>query len=199
MRTPRDLTRAALFVGLAFSIASAAVAPVPPLADDPSCTAQDRKFISRTFQLARASTDLGDGGHGALLVKDGKVIIEFQSCTNTTGDVSKHAETGLISMACRKFGPSIFEGATLYTSEEPCIMCCGSIRAAGIHKMVYGVTATQALLVSGHKLPVHPLQCREVYERLGYQIEIHGPLMEPEGYQVTAEHAAYQRKLHGEQ
>ncbi len=172
---------------------------VTPLPDDPACTADDRRFIARTFELARESTAKGDGGHGAILVKDGKILLEFQSATVSMQDLTKHGETGLISLASRTFGPSGFEGATLYTSEEPCIMCCGSIRAAGIHRMVYGVTAVQAHLVGGHPLPVHPIQCREVYERLDYPIEVRGPLMEKEGLQLTAEHAARQKAAHGAQ
>ena len=188
--------RTALLI-LAIAAAAKAASPaVAALPDDPACTAEDRKFIARTFELAHASTLQGDGGHGAILVKDGKILLEFSSATVSTGDTTKHGETGLISLASRQSGLAIFEGATLYTSEEPCIMCCGSIRSAGIHRMVYGVTALQAQRVSGRALPVHPLQCREVYERLGYPIEIRGPLMEDQGLVLTAEHVAWQKAPH---
>jgi tRNA(Arg) A34 adenosine deaminase TadA len=185
---------------VAIAASSRAVPPaVVPLADDPACTAEDRRFIARTFELAHASTLKGDGGHGAILVKDGKILLEFASAGFSTGDVTKHGETGLISQASRQFGLAIFAGATLYTSEEPCIMCCGSIRFAGIRRMVYGVTALQAQRVSGRTLPVRPLQCREVYARLDYPIEIRGPLMEDAGLRLTAEHVAWQRAAHPQQ
>jgi tRNA(Arg) A34 adenosine deaminase TadA len=158
----------------------------PALPDDPSATDEDRRHIARTYELARESSQLGDGGHGALLVKNGQVLLEFKSAGNSSGDLTKHAETGLISLASRTLGPGAFAGATLYTSEEPCIMCCGSIRAAGIHRMVYGVTAVQAKRVGGRSVPSNVLQCREVYRRLEYPISICGPLMEQEGLKVTA-------------
>jgi tRNA(Arg) A34 adenosine deaminase TadA len=184
---------------LLLAVAAVSQAAVVPLADDPACTAEDRRFIARTFELAHAATLKGDGGHGAILVKDGKILLEFASAGVSTGDVTKHGETGLISLASRRFGLAVFEGATLYTSEEPCIMCCGSIRSAGIRRMVYGVTALQAQRVSGRTLPVRPLQCREVYARLDYPIEIRGPLMEEAGLKLTAEHVAWQKAAHPQQ
>jgi len=197
LRVASLLRGSALVIALAATLRAAP--PVVPLPDDPACTAEDRRFIARTFELAHASTLKGDGGHGAVLVRDGKILLEFASAGVSTGDVTKHGETGLISLASRQFGLAIFEGATLYTSEEPCIMCCGSIRSAGLRRMVYGVTALQAQRVSGRTLPVHPLQCREVYARLDYPIEIRGPLMEDAGLKLTAEHVAWQRTAHAQQ
>lgn len=180
----------------AFILALAAVtgtaAPSVPvaLADDASCTAEDRVLIARTYELARASSRKGDGGHGALLLKDGKVVAEFSSATNSTGDATKHAETGLISFVSRKFGVEIFKDAILYTSEEPCIMCCGSIRMTGLRAFVYGTTAAQARRISGRPLPDRLLECREIYSRLEYPIAIRGPLMEAEGLALLADHHA---------
>lgn len=169
-------------------VASAAVPPAFP--DDPSCTAEDRALIARTYELARASSLKGDGGHGALLIKDGKVLAEFSSATNSTGDATKHAETGLISLVARKYGLDIFKDAILYTSEEPCIMCCGSVRSSGLRAFVYGTTAAQAKRISGRPLPDRLLECREIYSRLEYPITIRGPLMEAEGLALLAEHHA---------
>jgi tRNA(Arg) A34 adenosine deaminase TadA len=173
---------------LAFT-AGAATPTVPvAFADDELCTPRDRELISRTYELARISSIKGDGGHGALLLKDGKVLLEFSSATNSTGDATKHAETGLIQLASRKYGVGIFEGAVLYTSEEPCIMCCWAVRSAGLRAFVYGTTAAQARRISGRPLPARLLECREVYERLEYPITIRGPLMEAEGLTLLAEH-----------
>jgi len=169
-------------------LAGAMPAAVPPaLPDDPACTPPDRELIARTYELARLSSVRGDGGHGALLLKDGKILLEFSSATNSTGDVTQHAETGLIALASRQFGLEVFKDAILYTSEEPCIMCCGSVRAAGLRAFVYGTTAGQARRISGRPIPDDLLECREVYSRLEYPITIRGPLMEAEGLALLAE------------
>lgn len=173
---------------LALATGGRAAAGLPSaLPDDPSCTPRDRELISRTYELARTSANSGNGGHGALLLKDGRVLMEFSSATTSTGDVTQHAETGLISLASRTHGLKVFEGAVLYTSEEPCIMCCGSIRAAGLRSFVYGTTARQARIVAGRPVPDNLLECREVYSRLEYPIAIRGPLLESEGLQLLAD------------
>ncbi|MES2694250.1 MAG: nucleoside deaminase [Verrucomicrobiota bacterium] len=182
------LPKALLVCGLIGCGAFAAeVSKVKALPDDPACTAEDRKFIARTYELARASTAKGDGGHGALLVKDGKVLLEFASMGTTSGDVTKHAEIGVISLGSRQLGREALAGTILYTSEEPCIMCCGAVRSAGIRTFIYGATAFQAQRLRGGPLSTKPLQCRETFARLDYSIKIIGPLMEEEGLQVLAE------------
>ena len=121
---------------LASVLALAAVASVPaaepvavkPFPDAPVCTAEDRKYMARAFELAADAAVKGNTPYGALLVKDGKVIMEFENNAITSGDVTHHAETGLISASTVKLGKAVVSQCTLYTSTEPCIMCCGSIR-----------------------------------------------------------------------
>jgi tRNA(Arg) A34 adenosine deaminase TadA len=151
------------------------------LPDDPACTATDRKFMERAYELARFATTHGGAPFGAVLVKDGAVIAEYANCEFSTGDVTKHAETGLISTFSPKLTHAVFAASTLYTSSEPCTMCCGSIRFAGIRRVVYGTTEAQFLLVMGIPPDPHPLNSREVFERTAPYVQVLGPLMEAEG------------------
>src|SRR5690606_34731895 len=115
-------------------------------------------------------------------------LMEFGNDARMSGDVTHHAETGIISLASRKYGREKVAASILYTSTEPCIMCCGAIRAAGIKKFVYGTTAIQVTRLRGAKVPEKPLQCREVFQRTGQtEVVILGPLMEREGLAVHAE------------
>jgi len=174
------------------TFALAANAPVIPLPDDPACTPADRPFMNRANELAAAASAHGNGSYGAVLVKEGKIILEFEACSTTTSDPTQHAETGLIALASRTLGRETFEGATLYTSTEPCIMCCGAIRAGGLKEFVYGTTALQVTKLRGAKLPADPLQCREVFARSATPsaVTIRGPLMEAEGLAIHAVHLA---------
>lgn len=182
-------TTVALFLQLPLTAAAPAVVPLP---DDPACTAEDRKFMVRAFEIAAATAAVGNSSYGALLVKDGQVLMEFGNDSNTSHDVTHHAETGLVSLASRKYDRATLAASTLYTSTEPCIMCCGSIRSAGIKKFVYGVTALQVTRLRGRPVPPNPLECREVYTRVGAaDVTILGPLLEGEGLAV---HAAAQTK-----
>lgn len=160
---------------------------VKPLPDDPACTPEDRKFMARANELAAAAVAHGNTAYGALLVRDGKVLMEFENDAITSGDVTHHAETGIISVASVKLGLPALAGATLYTSTEPCIMCCGAARSAGLKRVVYGVTGTQSHLLRGRAPLPNPLKIREVFQRLGAtDVVINGPLLEAEGLAIHA-------------
>jgi tRNA(Arg) A34 adenosine deaminase TadA len=185
--TRRSL-RSVAFSSLAL-LAGAARAQTPAaLPDDPACTAADRRFMERAYELARLATTHGGAPFGAVLVKDGAVIAEYSNCEFSTGDVTKHAETGLISAFSPKLSRATFAASTLYTSSEPCTMCCGSIRFAGIRKVVYGTTETQFLRVMGVPPDPNPLESREVFARTAPKVRVLGPLMESEGLAI---HEAY--------
>ena len=177
------MKRVALFLwglGLLFATNVLHAGPAP-LPDDPACTVVDHLFMARALAAAQRAVEQGSRPFGAVLVKDGKVIAEFSNCEMTTGDVTKHAETGLISAFSPKLDRATFAAATLYTSSEPCRRCCGAIRFAGIGRVVYGVTESQFVRVIGRPVSEHPLDCREVLGRTAPQVQVLGPLMEAEG------------------
>jgi tRNA(Arg) A34 adenosine deaminase TadA len=176
--------RRALFVALLAAASTARAVFPAALPDDPSCTAEDRTFMKRAYELARFATTHGGSPFGALLVRDGKILAEFSNCENATGDVTKHAETGLISAFSPKIDRATFAASTLYTSSEPCTMCCGAIRFAGIGRVVFGTTEAQFLRVMDLPADPRPLDSREVFARTAPQVRVQGPLMEDEGLQI---------------
>jgi tRNA(Arg) A34 adenosine deaminase TadA len=152
--------------------------------DDPACTAEDKVYMARAYELARYAITHGGGPFGALLVKDGKVLAEYSNCVHSTGDVTKHAETGLISTYSPTISYATFKASTLYTSSEPCTMCCGSIRFAGIGRVVYGTGELQFLKVIGVPPEPNPLEAKEVFTRTAPGVVVLGPLMEQEGLEI---------------
>jgi tRNA(Arg) A34 adenosine deaminase TadA len=152
--------------------------------DDPGCTAEDRVYMARAYELARYATTHGGGPFGALLVKDGKILAEYSNQVLATGDVTKHAETGLISTFSPTISRATFKASTLYTSSEPCTMCCGSIRFAGIGRVVYGTGELQFLRVIGVPDAANPLESKEVFTRTSPGTVVLGPLMEKEGLEI---------------
>jgi len=166
---------------LALGARAATPAPLP---DDPACNAADRAFMEQAYEMARYATTHGGAPFGAVLVKDGVVIAKFANCEHATGDVTKHAETGLISTYSPKISRKDFEASTLYTSSEPCTMCCGSIRFAGIKRVVYGTSELQFLRVIGVPESANPLESKEVFARTAAGTVVQGPLMEAEGLKI---------------
>jgi tRNA(Arg) A34 adenosine deaminase TadA len=152
--------------------------------DDKACTAVDRAYMTRAYELARYAINHGGGPFGALLVKDGKILAEFSNCVHSTGDVTKHAETGLISTFSPKIDRDTFSKSTLYTSTEPCAMCCGAIVFAGIGRVVYGTSEGPFELVMGLPPDKEPLRSHEIIGRISPQTKVLGPLMEAEGLEI---------------
>lgn len=158
-----------------------------PFADDPACTDEDRRFMARAHELSRLASIRGDQPIGAVLVKDGKILCEFGNTVTTDTDPTMHGETGLIHYASHVLEKSLWEGSTLYTSLEPCIMCTGSIHWAGVKTVVYG-GSTRA--PDGKLWGPERLRCHEVYQRLGWNVTVRGPLLDAEYLKVRAEHMA---------
>ncbi len=97
--------------------------------DDPLSTEADRKFIRRTYEIARKAAANGYRPYAALLVHEGRILAEHENTVNQSGNITKHAEVNLLGMATEKFPRDILSKSTLYTSGEPCLMCCGLIES----------------------------------------------------------------------
>ena len=143
----------------------------------------DEALVRRCYTLAKAAVDAGNHPFGALLVIGGEIVLEAQNRVLTDQDVTRHAELSLVSEASRQFEPDLLATATLYTSTEPCAMCCGAIYWAGIRKLVYGV--------GGDTLGKHVNEGFVVSSRsllASHQVIIRGPVLESEG---MTQHSAF--------
>lgn len=162
---------------LALPLAGAAVAgPAAP-------TQQDRAFMRQCIALAQASVDKGNEPFGAVLVKDGRVIMRAENTVHSNDNETHHAETNLIAAAYRKYGPSGARGATLYANCEPCPMCCGAIYIAEISRVVYGLSNGRLAKISGFK---DAITAREFFALCDRKIQVTGPVLEDEAAKVIA-------------
>jgi tRNA(adenine34) deaminase len=75
---------------------------------------------------------------GSVIVRDGMVIGKGRNLEKTTVDPTAHAETVALREASRAQGRADFAGCTLYTTFEPCPMCCGAIMWSGVSRLVMG-------------------------------------------------------------
>ncbi len=77
---------------------------------------------------------------GATIVRDGKVLAVTHNAGHDLCDASGHAEILALREAGKKLQSKRIEGATIYCTCEPCIMCLAAISYARIKKVVYGST-----------------------------------------------------------
>lgn len=104
--------------------------------DIDSGNATDRHWMALALAEAEAAHARGDWPTGAVIVKDGRLLASGQNRQVSTGDVLLHAEPDAIRQALARHGPGATQGATLYCTMEPCPMCAGALKLAGITRLV---------------------------------------------------------------
>jgi tRNA(Arg) A34 adenosine deaminase TadA len=108
-------------------------------------TEQDKRFMERAIELARAGVAANDGGpFGAVVVRDGKIVGEGNNRVTSTNDPTAHAEIIAIRNACQNLETFQLDGCTIYTSCEPCPMCLGAIYWARPKGVFYACTRDDA-------------------------------------------------------
>jgi tRNA(adenine34) deaminase len=81
----------------------------------------------------------GDWPTGSVIVLDGKVVASGQNRQNTLNDITVHAETDALRGAFASLKRTSLDGATLYTTMEPCPMCAEAMRMAKVARLVLGL------------------------------------------------------------
>jgi len=143
-------------------------------------------FIREAIALSQAAVDHGNEPFGAVLVKDGAVILRAENTIFTESDPTGHAETNLVRLAGAAYTPEFLADCTLYTSTEPCAMCAGAIYWSGIGRMVYACSESRLRDILGnHGLN---LPSRVVFARGERPVEVIGPILE---HEAVAVHEAY--------
>ena len=108
----------------------------------------DSRFMLRAIALANEALAAGEVPVGALVVKDGKIIGEGRNAREEKMSALSHAEIEAIEAANRTVGDWRLDGATLYVTLEPCLMCAGAIAAARIDEVVFGAYDTEKGFIS---------------------------------------------------
>ena len=73
-----------------------------------------------------------------MVVLDGRVIGRGRNSPMTRNDPTAHAEILALREAAAATGNYRLEGATMYATLEPCVMCAGALVAARVSRLVFG-------------------------------------------------------------
>src|SRR5262245_42469120 len=90
------------------------------------------------LNLAREAESAGEVPVGAVVVLDNQVIGRGRNSPIERSDPTAHAELIALREASAALGNYRLEGATLYATLEPCVMCAGALVAARITGLVFG-------------------------------------------------------------
>jgi tRNA(Arg) A34 adenosine deaminase TadA len=159
--------------------------------DDAAATDVDRRFSRRAYENSGNAISHGKEPLAALLVRNAGILAESENAVQTTRDVTKHAESRLISDVCTRLDRASFRGSTLYASTEPCAMCCGAIRWAGIERVVFGGTEGRVdQIIAAHfgdTTASNALRSKEVMQRIAPKTTVIGPVDEAQGLRAYSE------------
>jgi tRNA(adenine34) deaminase len=94
--------------------------------------------MRQALALAEQAQAAGEVPVGAVIVLDGEVIGKGGNSPITANDPTAHAEMLAIREACARIGNYRLDGAILYATLEPCVMCAGALVAARVATLVFG-------------------------------------------------------------
>ncbi len=104
----------------------------------PPQTMADELFMRQAIALATEAEIAGEIPIGAIVVMDGVVAGCGRNSPVALNDPTAHAEILAIRDAARAAGNYRLEGATLYVTLEPCVMCAGALVNARVDRLVFG-------------------------------------------------------------
>ncbi len=106
--------------------------------------ADHERFMRIALEEAARGKAEGNVAVGSVIVQGDTIVARGRNLVTTTFDPTAHAETVALREAGRALKRVGFSGCVLYTTFEPCPMCCGAILASGITALVMGARAAPA-------------------------------------------------------
>lgn len=98
----------------------------------------DQVFMAHALAQAEEAACYGEVPIGAVIVKEGHILIADRNRREEFCDASAHAEILAIRQAGRMLGGWRLSGCTLYVTLEPCPMCAGAMVQARLDRLVFG-------------------------------------------------------------
>lgn len=99
---------------------------------------EHERFMATAIEEAKAGAAAGEQPFGAVVVRNGEIVVRSRSLKVGTSDTTAHSETLAIKYATQKLKLRTIPNAVFYSTCEPCPMCLGAILNAGIKTLVLG-------------------------------------------------------------
>lgn len=103
------------------------------------------KFMKEAIEEAYVAIRKGEGGpFGAVIVKDGEILVRAHNEVLKTNDPTMHAEVNAIRKATKLLGRFDLSDCEIYSSCEPCPMCFAAIHWAKMKKLYFAADREDA-------------------------------------------------------
>jgi len=107
-------------------------------------TRTDADFMDLALSAARTAAAHDDVPVGCVVVMDDQVIATGENRRERDGDPTAHAEVVALRAAAAVLGRYRLDGATVYVTLEPCVMCAGALLNARVARVVIGALDEKA-------------------------------------------------------
>ena len=124
-------------------------------------SSEDRRWLEGGSALAEESVAQGGGPFGAVIVRDGELLVNGQNRVTRDNDPTAHAEVVALRAAGRALASSDLTGTALYSSCEPCPMCMASSLWARVDRVVYAADRHDAAAGGFDDLEFYELFARD--------------------------------------
>jgi tRNA(Arg) A34 adenosine deaminase TadA len=130
------------------------------------------RFMALAIEEARSAIRAGDRPFGSVIVRDGKVVGRGHNRVASSLDPTAHAEVQAIQNAAANLRAARLEGCTLYTSCEPCPMCCGATFYAGIDTLVIGTRISTLVRLTKGLYSLRDYSVERLVELTGLKLRV---------------------------
>ena len=104
----------------------------------------DERMMRRALEEAEACLDSGDVPVGAVIARDGDLLVAAGNARERLQDPTAHAEVLALREASDVSDSWRLDGCTMYVTLEPCAMCAGAIVLARLDRVVFGARDPKA-------------------------------------------------------
>ncbi len=148
---------------------------------------QDERFMFEAIRLSEQAVAHGNEPFGALLVKDGEIVFTNENQIYTASDPTYHAEAGLLRNFCAAERVTDLTDYTLYSSCEPCFMCCGAMVWTKLGRLVYGASDIDLCAILGEE---GSKCCEIVFSHSAHQPQVTGGVLRDKSLAVLKKYFA---------
>jgi guanine deaminase len=151
------------------------------------CFQPNPALMRRAIDAARAHlAEMAGGPFGACLVRGDEVLAVAHNTVLKDRDPTCHGEMNAIRLAARKLKSYDLSGCEIYSTTEPCPMCCAAIHWARIGRLIYGTAISEVAQLGFNELTIGSQQMQELGRS---PVAIHPGFLADECRQLLAEWA----------
>ena len=143
----------------------------------------DERYMKEAIRLSAQAVSHGNEPFGAVLVKDGEIVFTNENQIYTGSDPTYHAEAGLLRNFCSAERITDLTDYTLYSSCEPCFMCCGAMVWVKLGRLVYAASDIDLCSIIGET----GNDCSEVvFSRSAHRPQVTGGVLREESLAILS-------------